>query len=58
MVVRSDLIQELEREGFLNMGGVGHDKYMHPDGRYAIIPRFDELSDQLATAIRRQAKLI
>ena len=58
MVERDDLILKFEREGFANMGGVGHDKYMHPDGRYAIIPRLDNLSDRLAEAIRRQAKLI
>lgn len=34
-----ELIQILERAGFVNNGGKNHDKLVHPDGRVTVIHR-------------------
>lgn len=57
MAKRRDLVRELERSGFASQGGTKHEKFVHPDGRVAIVPRHAEISDSLAKSILRQAGL-
>lgn len=55
MTKRSAIVRKLEKEGFSRIGGANHDKFAHPDGRIAIVPRHREIKDILAKAIFRQA---
>jgi len=53
---REDLIRELTRAGFVEVGGSKHGKY-RKDSVTVMVPRHSEIKDQLAAAIRREAGL-
>lgn len=56
MTKRTDLIRELVRAGFIEVGGTKHGKY-RKNGVTVMVPRHSEIKDQLAGAIRREAGL-
>ena len=51
-----EIIARLEREGWTNTGGGGHDNYRHPEmpGRI-VVPRHRELSPGVARSIAKLA---
>jgi len=56
MTKRKDLVRELVRAGFREVGGTKHGKFRC--GRITVVvPRHSEIKDQLADAIRREAGL-
>ena len=55
MTKRRDLVRILEREGFVNKSGARHDKFVHPDGRVAEVPRHREIKNNMARIILREA---
>lgn len=58
MTKRSVLVRELRRAGFVPNGGRGHEKFVHPDGRYTLVPRRAEIPNQLVRVIRKQAGIV
>lgn len=53
---RRDLVRELERSGFVNMGGTRHGKFTN--GVVTVmVPRHSEIPEPLAKTILRQAGL-
>ena len=56
MTKREELIRELTRAGFVEVGGSKHGKY-RKDSVTVMVPRHSEIKDQLAAAIRREAGL-
>jgi len=56
MTKRKDLVRELVRAGYREVGGTKHGKFRC--GRITVVvPRHSEIKDQLADAIRREAGL-
>lgn len=50
-----ELIQKLEKAGFVNQGGARHDKLVHPDGRVTVIYRHKgDIPQGTLKAISRQ----
>lgn len=58
MTKRQVIVRRLERAGFVNAGGGSHDKFVHPDGRRALVPRHREIKNALAAIILRQAGVV
>ena len=50
MVKRRDVVAFFTVHGFINKGGSRHDRYEHPDGRYAI--QDDEKAGGIEIAFR------
>ncbi|RHS40817.1 type II toxin-antitoxin system HicA family toxin [Collinsella sp. AF08-23] len=57
MTKRREVVRFLERHGFESRGGTNHEKFVHPDGRVAIVPRHREIKDRMFEIIKRQAGL-
>ena len=57
MTKRRDVERLLEENGFINMGGTNHDRFVHPDGRWAVVPRHREIPEFLVRKIMKQAGL-
>ncbi|MDR3307609.1 MAG: type II toxin-antitoxin system HicA family toxin [Coriobacteriales bacterium] len=56
MTKRRDIVRELTKAGFVNLGGANHDKYVNGD-RTTEVPRHREIPEPLAKDILRQAGL-
>jgi len=56
MTKRRDIVRELTKAGFVNLGGANHDKYVNGD-RTTEVPRHREIPELLAKDILRQAGL-
>ena len=54
---RREVVKFFEANGFVNMGGTNHDKYVHPDGRWVVIGRHAEISNGLFERMKKQAGL-
>ena len=48
MTKRRDLVRLLLRNGFTPDGGTKHERFSHPDGRKATVPRHREIPDEMA----------
>ena len=57
MVKRKDVVKFFTSHGFVNQGGGNHDRYRHPDGRWTVIGRHQEISDRLFEEMKKQAGL-
>lgn len=57
MTKRRDLERLLKANGFVSCGGTNHEKFVHPDGRVAIVPRHKEIANQMAKIILKEAGL-
>lgn len=57
MVKRKDVVRFFTAHGFVNLGGTNHDRYRHPDGRWTVIGRHQEISDRMFEAMKKQAGL-
>ena len=57
MTKRRVVIELLERNGFVNLGGSKHDKFEHPDGRKTRVPRHRDIKDRLFREIKKQTGL-
>jgi predicted RNA binding protein YcfA (HicA-like mRNA interferase family) len=57
MTKRRDVVRLLEKNGFANKGGMNHDKYVHPDGRWTEVPRHSEVDKWTFGKIKKQAGL-
>ena len=57
MTKRRDLVRPLLRNGFAPDGGTKHERFSHPDGRGATVPRHRELKALTARLILTQAKI-
>ena len=50
-----ELLKRLSEAGFVNKGGKGHDKMVHPDGRVTVLPRHKgDIAPGTLRAIERQ----
>jgi predicted RNA binding protein YcfA (HicA-like mRNA interferase family) len=51
------IVRRLEQEGWINVGGGGHDKFEHPDrpGKVIMVPRHTEVSPGVARSIAKSA---
>ena len=56
MVKRRDLVRELLAAGFVSKGGANHEVFTKP-GYRTEVPRYREIGERLANAIRKQAGL-
>ena len=54
---RKDLVQELIQAGYEPTGGGKHEIFKHPDGRFASVPRHNEIPKGTALRILRQSGL-
>lgn len=54
MTKRRDLVRLLVRNGFAPDGGTKHERFLHPDGRKATVPRHREIPDEMAEKIKRE----
>lgn len=53
-----ELLKRLTEAGFVNMGGKGHDKMVHPDGRLTVVFRHKgDIPKGTLKAIERQTKV-
>ena len=53
-----ELIQRLEKAGFVNKGGKSHDKLSHPDGRVTVVHRHKgDIPLGTLKAIEKQTKV-
>lgn len=57
MTKRRDVVRFLESNGFESRGGTNHEKFVHRDGRVAIVPRHREVKDRMFEIIKKQAGL-
>ena len=57
MVKRREVVRFFRRNGFKNEGGGNHDKFVHPDGRWTVIERHSEISNQQFEVMKKQAGL-
>lgn len=57
MTKRKDIEKVLKANGFEPRGGTNHEKFMHADGRVAIVPRHREIADQMAKIILKEVGL-
>lgn len=57
MTKRRDLVRLLVRDGFAPDGGTKHERFSHPDGREASVPRHREIRALTARPILAQASI-
>jgi predicted RNA binding protein YcfA (HicA-like mRNA interferase family) len=55
MTKRRDVVRLLEKNGFVNVGGANHDRYVHSDGRWTEVARHTEIPKFVFAKIRKQA---
>lgn len=55
---RGKIVRRLQREGWSNRGGSGHDVFTHPQrpGKIIVVPRHRTLSPGVARQIAKQAE--
>ena len=56
MTKRRDVVKLLEKNGFRNIGGKGHDRFVKK-GYRTVVPRHSEVSDSEFRKIKKQAGL-
>ena len=56
MTKRRDVVKLLEKNGFRNIGGKGHDRFVKK-GYRTVVPRHSEVSDPEFRKIKKQAGL-
>ncbi|WP_319638263.1 type II toxin-antitoxin system HicA family toxin [Eggerthella sinensis] len=57
MVKRREVIRFLKNHGFVNEGGTNHDRYQHPDGRWTVVERHQEIRNKTFDDIKKQIRL-
>lgn len=57
MVKRKDVVKFFKAEGFEVQKNKGHDKLVHPDGRWTTLGRHVELGNKLFEEMKKQAGL-
>ncbi len=57
MVKRREVIRFLKNHGFVNEGGTNHDRYQHPDGRWTVVERHQEIRNKTFDDIKKQVRL-
>lgn len=57
MVKRKDVVKFFRKNGFIVQANKGHDKLVHPDGRWTTLGRHTEIDDRLFETMKKQAGL-
>lgn len=57
MTKRKDVIKFFKAHGFELFANKGHDKLVHPDGRWTTLGRHVEISNRLFEEMKKQAGL-
>lgn len=57
MVKRREVVRFFERNGFTDGSSTNHDKFVHPDGRWTVIERHREISNEKFERLKKQAGL-
>ena len=54
MTKRRDVVRALMAAGFEPDGGTNHERYVHADGRWTVVPWHREVREQTVRLIERQ----
>lgn len=57
MVKRKDVVKFFKARGFVVAKNKGHDKLVHPDGRWTTLGRHTEINNRMFEEMKKQAKL-
>lgn len=55
MTKRRDVVRALLAAGFVSEGGTNHERFVHGDGRWTMVPRHREVCESTVRMIERQA---
>ena len=57
MTKRKDVIKFFKSNGFKMVGGTNHNKLIHPDGRWTMLGRHQEIDNRVFKEMKKQAGL-
>lgn len=57
MVKRREVERFFKEHGFENVGGTNHDRLQHPDGRWTVLGRHQEIPNRSFEEMKKQAGL-
>ena len=57
MTKRKDVLKFFKEQGFELRKGSNHDKLVHPDGRWTVIGRHQEINNKLFERMKKEAEV-
>ena len=57
MTRRKDVLKFFKEQGFELQKGTNHDKLVHPDGRWTVIGRHQEINNKLFERMKKEAEV-